>query len=307
MARLLPRRVASPTTSHFATGSSRPHRRRLAPQQPALDFQPHQTVPQRCAWLPPSTTVQAFYEQAMRLSHNPPAVGVLAQHLCWESATASVRVLEVVLAGLDRADFDEVEPYFMVAEALLVLPDSLRQHRVRCFLGSPGGPSELGLLNSMYHFRYKVPLFTLHCLRHLIELMRQLPEVAAYIQVQQPQYKGEVRYSDWLYRFLRRCFENAGDGDGGGEAEEPSGQSIQLAFTLHNELQAVEGRCYERDVEQMLWEQQQEQDKHLRGSDAGQPQHEELPARLALQRRQAMAASPSTEDDDYEPEGHGGF
>lgn len=54
----------------------------------------------------------------------------LVAHLCWESRRVSTRFIEIVMAGIEREDHQDVKPYFRTLNSVFKVRDTLREWRV---------------------------------------------------------------------------------------------------------------------------------------------------------------------------------
>jgi len=54
----------------------------------------------------------------------------LVVHLCWESRRVSTRFVEIVMAGIEREDHQDVKPYFRTLNSVFKVRDTLREWRV---------------------------------------------------------------------------------------------------------------------------------------------------------------------------------
>lgn len=78
-----------------------------------------------------------FYEKTLREKYDPQSFGHIIQHFSFENEGFSQTLAEIILKGLNKANYDDVKPYLEAMSYFISLNDMFQLKRIEWILGYP--------------------------------------------------------------------------------------------------------------------------------------------------------------------------
>ena len=136
---------------------------------------------------------KGLYNKAMTNEDNPEAIASIICHFAWEWIEFTRHIIAIMCDGVDKADFDDIVPFFTVLEKFLGLNDSIAKQRIMELVY---GSQHVGVLTSMMRFSDRYPQFSYESCHNVLRLMQLHGAVTE-------QLLHDRTVVDWMERFLR--------------------------------------------------------------------------------------------------------
>ena len=178
-----------------------------------------------------------LYEKGFEEKYNYLSVSCTAAKTAYENAKLSKDLAFIILKGVNRVSYDDVDPYFQLLVSILSIDDSLQQQRFEQVLGYPQliynkydnyglyegleqqyisyestlpWPDEnISILNYVYQNKIKYEVLCTVCLGKLLQFMDKNDNVLNYIAgLPGPSYIYNS-YLDWIKPFVTNFIEEA--------------------------------------------------------------------------------------------------
>ena len=175
-----------------------------------------------------------FYEKAMKDKYDYQGLGVIIQHFCFENETLSYSLARAILFGINRSNYDDIQPYLEAMSYFLTINDFLQTSRLEWVLGFPQpilttgvfGSDSFGLygsysldsqvisydtpinlsnyssvINFMLSNRKRIENLSMACL-HQILILAQYDGIFNYLlSLPAPSY-NYAKFTDWISPFI---------------------------------------------------------------------------------------------------------
>ena len=181
-----------------------------------------------------------FYEKAMKDKYDFQALGIIIQHFCFENEDLSYNLAKSVLYGINRSNFDDIQPYLEGMSYLVIIRDGLQTNRLEWIFGFPQqaltvgvfGSDSFGLygnysleaqvvtyetpinlqnyssfMNFMLSNRKRIENLSIICLKQLLILADLNDFILNYIISLPPPSYNYGKFTDWMPVFIEYFLE----------------------------------------------------------------------------------------------------
>jgi len=117
-----------------------------------------------------------YFSSLIKQAYNVLSNKEIVAHWCFEDEDRTQWILEIVIDSLCKANWN-AESMFSVFEAILDVHDSIENWRVETAMNV----EENGMMDVINYYKDRYPKFTVICLQHTIQYLKQFPMIAGYL------------------------------------------------------------------------------------------------------------------------------
>ena len=133
-----------------------------------------------------------FFSSLIKQGYHVESTQDIVAHWCFEDINKTKWMLELIMEGICRANWDACDYLFAAFIAVFSIEDSLKFTRIQLCLSY----KDNGMLDIIYHYRDRYPKFTHTCIKFLSELSQEYSLCAAYL------YATKQEWWPWFQSYL---------------------------------------------------------------------------------------------------------
>jgi hypothetical protein len=174
-----------------------------------------------------------FYQKAITTIYELQPVVHIVLRMCWDNTDLSLSIAQMLLDGIEKANYESVNPYCQVLVAFVTMADTLMEQRIQWMFGYPQpyfhsssdtcacpyslsdasvqylstlpsetGTTSSGILSLIYNNRKRYENYTITLLKALLVIANQLNSLTAYLLTLPPPSYLYAKYTDWIAPYI---------------------------------------------------------------------------------------------------------
>ena len=209
-----------------------------------------------------------FYEKVMHEKYDSSSFAMIFEHFAFENEMFSCHLAQLILKGLNRANFDEARPYLEAFSNFINIPDHLQLKRIEWILGFPQpitttlrfGHESYGIygntsledtvvtyespmylegatsvLNLILQNRRRTENLCIICLKQVLSIAETNQVVFEYLVSLPPPSFNIAKFMDWVPSFIEGYISDARRFYYGGYPKEELGLETMKIYKLFEE------------------------------------------------------------------------